>query len=143
MNDYNITTDNLLPAKDKIWSMLKDCFWCKNIPIAVVEKFINHSLCFGIYHRNKNELVGFGRVITDYTTYAYICDIVIDPAHRRKGLATALVSAIVTHPELQGLKTWTLRTTENARKIYEACGFKIANQPESLLEIEDLEIYSC
>ena len=140
---YFSTTKSLfLENKEKIWLLLKDCFWSKNIPIEYVERFIKYSLCFGIYEKNLSELVGFGRVISDYTTYAYICDIVIDPKYRARGLGKTLIEKILSHPELQGLKTWSLKTTEEARKIYERKGFQIVDSPETQMEINDLEIYS-
>lgn len=141
MDGYHISTNKEMLDKKKIWSMLRECFWSKNIPIEYVEKFINYSLCFGLY-TNFNELVGFGRVITDYTTYAYVCDIIIDHKHRNKGLGNVLVSTILSHPELQGLKTWSLKTTEEARGLYKKNGFKVVEHPETQLEINDLEIYS-
>lgn len=142
MKDYYISTNNIINSKEKIWSLLRECFWSKNIPIEYVERFIKHSLCFGVYQHNSNQLVGFGRVITDFTTYAYVCDIIIDANHRKKGLGNALVNAILSHPELQGLKSWSLKTTEPARKIYEKYGFNVIDDPHSQLEINDLEIYS-
>ena len=143
INNYYISTDNTLLNKEKIFSLLRECFWSKNIPIEYVNRFIKYSLCFGVYKKNDNQLVGFGRVISDYTTYAYVCDIIIDPFHRKNGLGNALVKEIMSHPELQGLKTWALKTTDEARKIYEKNGFKITDSPETQLEINDLEIYSC
>ncbi|HLB41931.1 MAG TPA: GNAT family N-acetyltransferase [Gammaproteobacteria bacterium] len=142
-NDYYISTNNILLYKEKIWFLLRDCFWSKNIPIEYVEKFIKHSLCFGVCQKNSNQLIGFGRVITDFTTYAYVCDIVIDPHYRKKGLGSALIKTIICHPELQGLKTWSLKTTEEARKMYEKNGFSVVEHHETQLEINDLEIYSC
>lgn len=142
VNDYYISTDKHLLDQETIFGLLKETFWSKNIPIEYIDRFIKHSLCFGIYQRNSNKQVGFGRVISDYTTYAYICDITIDPNHIKQGLATSLICNILSHPDLQGLKTWTLRTSEAARKIYERNGFKIAEHPETLLEIDNLDIYS-
>ena len=142
MTNYYISTDKSLLNREIICALLKKCFWSKNIPIEYVDRFIKYSLCFGIYNRNNNQLVGFGRVISDYTTYAYVCDIIIDPLHRKNGFATLLVKEMKSHPELQGLKTWALRTTDEARKIYEEHGFKLADHPETQLEINDLEIYS-
>lgn len=142
MIDYYISTDKTLLDKKKICNLLKDCFWSKNIPIEYVDRFIKHSLCFGVYQKDTTKLVGFGRVISDYTTYAYVCDIIIDPLHRKKGLGNQLVKEIMSHPDLQGLKTWALRSTDEARKIYLKNGFTIAGHPESQLEINDLEIYS-
>lgn len=142
MNNYYISTDNHLLDREKIFTLLKETFWSKNIPIEYIDRFIQHSLCFGIYLNINNKQVGFGRVISDYTTYAYICDIIVDPNHQKQGLATALVRNILTHPDLQGLKTWSLKTTEEARKIYEKIGFKLAEHPETQLEINNLDIYS-
>ena len=141
MKNYFISTNKSLLNEHKIWSLLKECFWSKSIPIEYVTRFIDHSLCFGIYQNTDKELVGFGRVITDYTTYAYICDIIIDSRHRKKGLGSTLVKSIINYPELQGLKTWSLRTTTEAKKIYEKCGFKVANHPDTQFEINNLEIY--
>lgn len=142
MSDCYISTDHSLLDINKIWLLLKDCFWSKNIPIEYVEKFVKHSLCFGVYEKNNNQLIGFARVITDYTTYAYICDVVIDEQYRKQGLGSQLIRAIMQHQDLNNLKTWSLRTTEESRIIYERSGFKIANTPNTLLEIDNLDIYS-
>lgn len=144
MKDYYFSTKKNFLNKDKmkIWQLLKDCFWSKDVPIEYIERFIKHSLCFGIYEIFFDQLIGFGRVISDYTTYAYVCDVVIDPLHRRKGLGKALINEIMSHAELQGLKTWTLRTTEDARQIYENKGFVITVVPETQMEINDPDIYS-
>src|SRR3990167_4003862 len=141
MKNYFISTDKSLLSTQRIWHLLKECFWSKNIPVEYVIRFINYSLCFGVYQNTDKELVGFGRIITDYTTYAYVCDIVIDPQHRKKGLGSALIKTIINYPKLQGLKTWSLRTTIEAKNIYEKFGFKIAANPDTQLEINDLEIY--
>jgi ribosomal protein S18 acetylase RimI-like enzyme len=143
MMDYYFTTTKSQLHKDqeKIWQLLKNCFWSKNIPLAYVARFIDYSLCFGAYEGSSNFLIGFGRVISDYTTYAYVCDIVITEEYRTRGVGNALINQIMSHPELQGLKTWSLRTTEEARKLYENYGFKIADQSETQMEINDLEIY--
>lgn len=139
---YYISTDNHLLDVHKIHTLLKDCFWCKNIPVSYIQRFIQYSLCFGVYQKNNHTLVGFARVISDFTTYAYVADVIIDPVHRRLGLGKRLMRTILSHPELQGLKTWSLRSTNEARAIYEAEGFCMAAEPATLLEREDLEIYS-
>lgn len=141
-SNYYISTDKTLLDKQKICNLLKDCMWSKAIPIEYIDRFIKYSLCFGVYQKENNEFTGFGRVISDYTTYAYICDIIIDPFHRKNGLGNWLVKEIMLHPELQGLKTWALRSTDEAKNIYIKNGFKIADHPENQYEINDLEIYS-
>lgn len=142
MKDYFISTDNSLFDIKKIHLLLKDCFWSKDIPIEYINRFLRFSLCFGIYKTEKNQLVGFGRVVTDYTTYAYICDVIIDPQHRNHGLATLLIKEMLEHPDLQGLKTWSLRSTNEAKNIYKNFGFKLAYDAGTLLEIDNINIYS-
>lgn len=138
---YYISTDNSLLNTKTIWVLLKDKFWTKDIPIKNIERFIKYSLCFGAYNRNTNEQVGFARVISDYTSYAYICDVVVDSAHQRQGIGTLLINNIFRYKELQGLKTWSLRTTKEACNISKAKGFKIASEPNTILEIDDLNFY--
>ncbi len=138
---YFISTDKSLLDIQKLHLLLKEYFWAKNIPLAYVQRFIKHSLCFGVYVKTTNELAGFGRVISDFTTFAYVTDVVIDPQHRRQGLANAIISTMLHHPDLQGLQTWSLRTTKEARKIYEDYGFKPAEDPQTILEIDRLGMY--
>jgi pyrimidine deaminase RibD-like protein len=141
VNHYYISTDKSLLDVYKVHSMLKDCFWSRQVPLSIVERSIQYSLCFGIYTVSGNEQVGFGRVISDFATYAYVTDIVIDEKHRKSGLAYALFSSMQTHLDLQGLKTWSLRASDEARQIYLSHGFSIAEDAQTILEISDLDIY--
>jgi len=142
MSLYYISAAKELLQKEVIWRLLKDQFWSKDIPIEYVDRFIKHSLCFGAYKKSNDEQVGFARVITDYTTYAYHCDLVVDPLHRKQGLASLLVDARLKHPELQGLKTISLRASPEGRPRHEKAGFKIAEEPNTILEKENLAIYT-
>lgn len=139
---YIISTKKSLLDRQKVWLLLKNCFWSKNIPIEYVERFIKYSLCFGVYQLPEKLFVGFGRVISDYTTYAYICDVIVDPLHRRKGVGNALIQTILKHKKLQGLKTWALKATPESQKIYKKNNFKYINPTALYLEIDDLSIYS-
>jgi ribosomal protein S18 acetylase RimI-like enzyme len=141
MSNYYISSDHNKLDIERVWLLLKDCFWSKNIPIECVEKFVQHSLCFGAYMAVNDQLVGFGRVISDFTTYAYVCDVIIDEGHRHHGLATKMLDAMFLHPSLQNLKTWSLKTTDEARKIYQKKGFRVVAPAESQLELDDLGIY--
>lgn len=142
IDNYYISTDKHLIDIHDLWLLLKDCFWTKNIPIEYVERFTKHSLCFGIYSKNKNILIGFGRVISDYTTFAYICDVVIEKKYRNMGLGFHLIQSILSHEDLRGLKTWSLKTTDDAKNLYKKFGFKTPDLIDVQLEIDNLEIYS-
>ena len=83
-DDYLISTD---PAKldlEAIHAALSTAYWSTDISKAVVEKALAHSLCFGLYQGQQQ--VGLSRVVTDYATYAYLCDVYVLEAHRGKGL---------------------------------------------------------
>jgi len=86
----------------------------------VIEKSVRHSLCFGLYWRGTQ--VGFGRVVTDWATFAWICDVIIDAAHRGGGLGKRFVEEIVTHSEIAGIRQ--LLATKDAHTLYEKFGFE-------------------
>lgn len=102
----------------------------RGAPRRVVDRAIDHSLCFGLYL--GEEQVGFARVITDCATFAYVDDVFVVAAHRRGGLAGRLVDAMLSHPELESVKSWWLLAgSEAARRFFERAGFR-APEPERL-----------
>jgi GNAT superfamily N-acetyltransferase len=113
-------------------------YWAKGIPRSVVEKSLNHSLCFGLYHHAKQ--VGFGRAVSDQATFAYLADVFVLPDYRGRDLGTWLVACILAHPELQGLRRWLL-ATRDAHMLYEQIGFVALRKPEWFMEINDPDIY--
>jgi N-acetylglutamate synthase-like GNAT family acetyltransferase len=135
---YTTSCDPARLDLDVVHGFLAQSYWAKSIPKALVEKSIQGSLCWGVYHEAKQ--VGFARVITDKATFAYLCDVFISDEHRGKGLSKALVSAIVAHPDLQGLRRWMLVTID-AHGLYEQFGFKTVSQPERHMEIHRSGIY--
>jgi GNAT superfamily N-acetyltransferase len=114
-------------------------YWAKGIPLAVVEKSIRHSLCFGGYQDDR--MVAFARVISDYATFANLVDVFVLPEYRGKGLSKQLMAAIVSHPELQGLRRFTLSTSD-AHSLYEQFGFKSLAKPQSFMERHEPTVYS-
>jgi GNAT superfamily N-acetyltransferase len=119
-------------------------YWCQGIPLEVIEKAIAHSLCFGVYHQPENnapeQQVGFARVITDFATYAYLCDVFILEEFRGRGLGKWLVSNIRDHPQLQGLRRWSL-ATRDAHGLYAHFGFQPVSNPERWMQIVDTNAY--
>ena len=95
-------------------------YWAPGIPRATVERAIQHSLCFSLLHGTQQ--VGFARVITDRTTFAYLADVYVLEAHRGKGLAKWLVATILQHADLQGLRRFML-ATRDAHGLYSQFGF--------------------
>ena len=122
MNDaeYEISTDPERLDLEAIVRLLRTTYWAAQRPREVIEKSVRHSLCFGLYWRGTQ--VGFGRVVTDWATFAWICDVIIDAAHRGGGLGKRFVEEIVTHSEIAGIRQ--LLATKDAHTLYEKFGFE-------------------
>ena len=138
--EYLITTD---PARVDIavvhGYLSRDSYWAKNIPLDVVERSINNSLCFSILQ--GDEQVGFARVTTDRATVAYLGDVFVLPAHRGMGLSKWLMECVIGHPELQGLRRWMLATAD-AHGLYTQSGFSPIKAPERWMERHFPDIYA-
>jgi GNAT superfamily N-acetyltransferase len=112
--------------------------WAQGISFDTVRKSIEHSLCFGGYLGGRQ--VAFARVISDYATFANLVDVFVLPAHRGQGYSKQLVEAVIAHPELQGLRRFTLATFD-AHQLYARYGFTPPHKPDTLMEIYQPGIY--
>ncbi|RZA01279.1 MAG: N-acetyltransferase [Sphingobacteriaceae bacterium] len=118
---FKISTDKSLLDIDIIYQYLdKESYWSQGIPLEKLKKGIENSMCFGIYKDDKQ--VGFARVITDNAVFAYLCDVFVLTNYRGLGLSKWLLQTIKNHPELQGLRRWTLATVD-AHGLYSQFGF--------------------
>jgi N-acetylglutamate synthase-like GNAT family acetyltransferase len=138
--EYTISTDAQRLDIDVIHSFLSQrSYWAEGIPREIVERGIKHSLNFGLYHGEKQ--VGFARVITDYATHAYLCDVFVVEEERGRGLSKWLMQVMLQHPALQGLRRWFL-LTKDAQGLYEQVGFTYREGIEtSYMEIRDADVY--
>lgn len=133
-----VSTDKRRLDRRLIHSFLTTCYWAKGIPREAVDRSIENSLCFGIYHGGKQ--VGFARVISDFATYAYIGDVFIIEPFRGHGLGKLVMRRIMEHPDLQGLRRWSL-LTRDAHGLYAQFGFQPVKSPERHMEIHDGAVY--
>lgn len=130
--DFTVSTDPAL--LDLAWVhnyLTNEAYWARGRTFPVFIKSVQNSLCFGVYHHSKQ--VGFGRVISDYATFAYLADVFIDEAYRGRGLGKWLVECVLSDPELQGLRRWML-VTSDAHGLYQRYGFSPLKYPEKLME---------
>ena len=136
--EFEINDDKGLLQLDAIHAMLKDAYWCKGVPKAVVAKAMENSLCFGIY--KGTEQVGYARVVTDGATFAWLCDVIIDEKIRAHGLGKAMMDFVMSHPSLKNLRRICL-STKDAHELYKRYGFKATETPQNWMEIKDNDIY--
>ena len=130
---YQISTDNSFLDFDAIFNYLdQQSYWAKGIPAARLKKAMEHSLCFGVYKDGLQ--AGFARVVTDRATFAYLCDVFILPAYQGAGLSKWMMQTIMAHPDLQGLRRWSLATLD-AHGLYKQFGFKEVSNPEVWMQI--------
>ncbi|OLE54359.1 MAG: GNAT family N-acetyltransferase [Acidobacteria bacterium 13_1_20CM_3_53_8] len=109
-------------------------YWATGRPLNVVKRSIENSLPFGLYHEEKQ--IGFGRVVTDYATFAWIADVFVLDEYRGQGLGKWLMEAMVSHPDLQGFRRWVL-ATKDAHGLYHRFGFMELKRPERWMERHD------
>lgn len=129
---------------DLIHAFLSGSYWAAGIPRHIVEMSIKGSLCAGAYapdEAGKDEQIGFARVISDYATFAYLADVFVLPAHRGKGVAKAMLTAVQAHPELQGLRRWAL-FTKDMQPLYAQLGWSVYPTPERMMVRDDAGVYS-
>ncbi|HWK43416.1 MAG TPA: GNAT family N-acetyltransferase [Stellaceae bacterium] len=137
--EYEISTEPHRLDVDVIYNFLaNDSYWSPGIPRSIVERAVENSLCFGVYHATGQ--VGFGRIVTDKSTFALLADVFILEPHRGKGLSKWLMRCIMDHKDLQGLRRWLLLTSD-AHGLYRQFGFEDLANTWRFMEILRADVY--
>jgi len=110
---------------EEIAALLKMTYWADKRPMEQIEKSVRHSSCYGVYLEKEEKLIGFARVISDFTTTYYLCDVIIDPEYQHRGLGTALVAHIESLPIYRGLRG--ILITRDAHELYRKFGYEVLN----------------
>ncbi|WP_077861849.1 GNAT family N-acetyltransferase, partial [Clostridium sp. BL-8] len=120
INEYCISKDKSKLQIESIKALLKQTYWACDRTEETIVKSIENSVCYGVFD-NYNNQVGFARIITDYATAYYLCDVIIDKEHRGQGLGKSMVEFIIGDDDLKDLHGLLL--TKNAHGLYEKYGF--------------------
>jgi len=136
--EFTVSTDRKRIDLDVVHSFLTECYWAKGIPREVVARSLENSLCFGVYAKSKQ--IGFARVISDYATYAYIGDVFVLEPLRGRGLGKWLMECVMQHPRLQGLRRWSL-VTSDAHGLYAQFEFGPLKTPQKYMELHRPDAY--
>ena len=110
----------------------EESYWAAHIPREIVARSLENSLGIGIY-APTGEQVGFARVISDFATYAWLCDVFVHEDYRGKGVGKWLMATIISHPDLHDLRRIML-ATRDAHGLYSQFGFTSMNNPERWME---------
>jgi len=137
-DDFTVVTDPSKLDVVAIHRYLTRAYWSEGLPPHIVEKALANSLCFGLFQGTQQ--IGLARVVTDRATYAYLCDVYVLEEFRGKGLGVWLMECVTSHPDLQGLRRFSL-ATRDAHGLYEKFGFAALKKPQSLMEIVHHDIY--
>ncbi len=128
---FLISTDPARLDLDAVTGMLTRAYWASGRPRERTERALRNSLAFGLYDGEKQ--IGLARVVTDRAVFAYLCDVFVLEEYRARGLGKWLLETIFSHPDLQGLRRWTL-ATKDAHSLYRQYGFDALTRPESWME---------
>lgn len=128
--DYVVSCDPARLDLDYVYGFLSTAYWTESLARDRLERAIAHSINFGLYHAEggipaeDGRQIGFARVMGDRTNIAHLADVFIDTRYRGRGLGHWLLVAVHDHPELQGLKRWTLKTSD-AHRLYQRFGYEM------------------
>jgi ribosomal protein S18 acetylase RimI-like enzyme len=124
---FSISTDAGLVDVRAVHAYLSRSYWAEGIPLETVARSIEASLCFSLFDNGRQ--IGFARVITDKATFAYLCDVYVLEEYQGRGLGSWLMETVCAHPDLQGLRRFSL-VTRDAHGLYEKFGFTIIENPD-------------
>jgi GNAT superfamily N-acetyltransferase len=129
---YTVSTDPARLDVAVIHGFLTHAYWSPGITYAAVAQALAHSLCFGLYAGQQQ--IGLARVVTDYTSFAYLCDVFVLPPYRGEGLGVWLMACVVEHPALKMMRTFLL-ATRDAHELYQKFGFTLLANPDRWMAI--------
>ena len=131
-DQFTISTDPARLDIDAIVDMLARAYWAIGRPRERTERGIKHSLVFGVYEGDKQ--IGVARVISDYSIFAYLCDVFIHEDYRAHGLGKWLIQTILEHPDLRDMRRWVL-VTNDAHGLYKQFGFTSLEDPKRWMQM--------
>jgi GNAT superfamily N-acetyltransferase len=136
---YIISDDPARLQFDSIYDYLVQSYWSEDIPRETLERALKNSLCVGAYTADGIQ-VGLTRIVSDFATYCYVCDVYVLEEHRGQGLSKAMMALVSNHPKLQGLRRWTL-ATRDAHGLYAQFGFTPLKAPDRFMEKHNPNVY--
>jgi GNAT superfamily N-acetyltransferase len=131
LDNFTISTDPARLDIDVICDFLTRAYWANTRPRERTERALQNSLVFGVY--NGDRQIGLARVVSDYSIFAYLCDVFIHEDYRAHGLGKWLIQTVLDHPDLKAMRRWVL-VTDDAHGLYKQFGFTQIEDPEHWMQ---------
>ena len=128
---FTISTDPERLDIETICDFLRRAYWANTRPRERTERALQNSLVFGLYEGDKQ--IGLARVVSDYSIFAYLCDVFIHEEYRTQGLGKWLIQTVMEHPDLKDVRRWLL-VTNDAHGLYKRFGFTCIEDPEHWMQ---------
>jgi GNAT superfamily N-acetyltransferase len=129
---YLISTDQRKLKFNLVCSEIKKQYWAKDLSFACIKKSIKNSRAYGLYY--EGEQIGFAKVLSDQSRFAYLSDVFILEEYRGKGLAIFLIKSILNDPKLKHVAKWML-ATKDAHNLYKKVGFEKLKNPNAFMQL--------
>jgi GNAT superfamily N-acetyltransferase len=131
-DNLTLSTDPKRLDLDAMCALLAGVFWAEMRSRTTIRRSLKNSLVFGVYDGDRQ--VAMARVISDFATFAWVDDVIVQADHRGRGIGKWMMEFILAHPDLQGLRRWAL-VTRDAHGLYRQMGFTPLQKPERWMEI--------
>jgi len=132
--EFSTGTSRLDPAR--VHYLLSNyAYWAAKRTRQTQDAAIAHSRNYGIYWVASQQQVAYARVVTDGVTFAWLADVIVDPAHRGRGIGRALIAGVVADLEPLGLKRIVLKASDEGVHLYEQFGWHAVEKPDAWMEL--------
>ncbi len=119
-DQFTISTDPSRLDMNVVYDFLSRSYWANGRPRERTNEAFANSLVFGLYDGDRQ--IGMGRVVTDFSIVAYLCDVFVHEDYRGHGLGKWLIQSVLDHPNLKHVRRWLL-ATDDAHSLYQQFGF--------------------
>ena len=127
--EYRVGFD--LQDFSRVHAWLTATYWSPGISRERVERgFANSACCVGAFADDQQ--IGVARVVSDMSRFAYVADVYVAEAYRRRGIGKEMVRQLMTNPSLSDVTTWCLLTLD-AQDVYRSLGFDVTRNPERFM----------